>query len=104
MGINQNIENMFFILRNKEYMLVSNPEHYNSFVNFITGYELGFSLSKGGPILSFNEWLMKKEEKRFSSNWPSYILEKNHGDEKNSKKMLLDYFEMYIKSMSDFNS
>ncbi|MFM9951945.1 MAG: hypothetical protein ACKV1O_28705 [Saprospiraceae bacterium] len=104
MGTNQNIEDMFFILRNKEYMLISTPVHYHSFVNFIAGYELGFCLSMGEPILSFNEWLMEKEEKRFSSNWPSYILEKNNGDEKDSKKMLVDYFEMYIKQVSSLNS
>lgn len=104
MGTNQNIENMFFILRNKEYMLISNPDHYTSLVNFIVGYELGFCLPKGESILSFNEWLMEKEGKRFSSNWSSYILEKNNGDEKDSKKMLLDYFEMYIKQVSRLNS
>ena len=104
METNQNIGDMFFILRNKEYMLISESGHYYSFVNFIAGYELGFCLSKGESILSFNEWLMEKEEKRFSSNWSSYILEKSNGDEKDSKKMLIDYFEMYVKYLNSLSS
>ena len=97
MEINENIKNMFFLLRNKDHMLISDANNYNSLVNFIRGYELGLCLFLDKPIPNFNDWLMAKEQKRFSSNWSFYILQKNKGNEEYSKKMLLDYFEMYIR-------
>ncbi|MGH1436083.1 MAG: hypothetical protein ACRBG0_16675 [Lewinella sp.] len=94
------LNQLFFLLNNRATMLLYNDDSYSSLVNFFIGYELSINHFSAPETLSFNEWLMQEEGRRFSANWSSYILQKNENNEERSKEMLLKYFEAYIKTLS----
>lgn len=94
------VDSLFFLLKNRATMLLYNDDSYSSLVNFFIGYELSINHFSAPETLSFNEWIMREEGQKFSSNWSSYLLQKNENDEKRSKEMLLKYFEAYIRTLS----
>lgn len=89
-------KNTLFLLKNRIDLLLYESSEYSCIANFISGYEQGISLILKNSVLSFNEWIKQNEKKKFSLNWPHYVLQKNNGDEEKAKDNSIDLFEKYL--------
>ncbi|MDH7447318.1 hypothetical protein [Aquimarina sp. 2201CG14-23] len=94
------LKNIVYHLKIRKGMYLLDKNSYSSLASFLIGFSLGISEQDKNILDDFHDWLQVREEKNFSLNWSSYILnELCNGNEKKAGELTLELMEDFTNDV-----